>query len=39
MAKSKRCPLCDYELDDEDVVNNYCPECGSNIEDGSAELK
>ncbi|HLC64608.1 MAG TPA: hypothetical protein VJI46_00620 [Candidatus Nanoarchaeia archaeon] len=32
IPKAIRCPLCDFELDEEDVANNYCPECGCTIE-------
>ena len=29
-----RCKNCDYELDEEDVLENWCPNCNNSINDG-----
>lgn len=32
MANTIYCTLCEYALEDSDLKNGYCPECGEEIQ-------
>ena len=34
-----RCKKCDYELDEEDIFKNWCPNCNASINDGDKNVE